>query len=99
MKGELPPIDFHEVIALIAPRAYLDVSALNDGNPLTQRQRVLMLMKIADVYELLGQADQFAFFVHGRGHALPHESRELIYGFMDAHLKPREATQTHLIVE
>ncbi len=99
LKGELPPIDFHEVISLIAPRAYLDVSAVNDGNALTQRQRVLMLLKVADVYELLGQPQQFAFFVHGRAHAAPHESRELIYAFLDAHLKPREATQTHLVAE
>jgi len=99
LRGELPAIDFHEIIALIAPRAYLDVSALNDGNPLTQRQRVLMLMKIADVYELLGTAEQFAFFVHGRGHSVPHESRELIYGFLDVHLKRPEATQTHLVAE
>jgi cephalosporin-C deacetylase-like acetyl esterase len=99
LQGNLPPIDMHEIIALIAPRAYLDVSALNDGDPLTQRQRVLMLMKVADVYELLGKAEQFAFFVHGRGHALPHESRELIYGFLDVHLKPREATQAHLVKE
>jgi len=97
LRGELPPIDVHEIIALIAPRAFLDVSALNDGVPLTQRQRVLMLMKIADVYELLGQAQNFAFFVHGRGHSVPHESRELIYGFLDAHLKPAEATQTRLV--
>jgi hypothetical protein len=99
LKGELPPIDFHEIISLIAPRAYLDVSALSDGNPLTQRQRVLMLMKVADVYQLLGKPEQFAFFVHGRGHSAPHEARELIYGFLDAHLKPREATQTRLVAE
>lgn len=99
MKGELPPIDMHEIIALIAPRAYLDVSALNDGKSLTQRQRVLMLLKVADVYELLGHPEQFAFFVHGRGHALPHESRELIAGFLDVHLKPPEATAARLINE
>jgi pimeloyl-ACP methyl ester carboxylesterase len=99
LKGELPPIDFHEIISLIAPRAYLDVSALNDGNKLTQRQRVLMLMKIADMYDLLGKPEQFAFFVNGRGHAVPHESRELIYAFLDRHLKPSEATQTHLVAE
>ena len=75
------------------------MSALNDGDKLTQRQRVLMLMKIADVYDLLGRPEQFAFFVHGRGHAVPHESRELIYGFLDHHLKPPEATQTHLVAE
>jgi dienelactone hydrolase len=97
LQGELPPIDVHEIIALIAPRAFLDVSALNDGIPLTQRQRVLMLMKIADVYALVGQPQNFALFVHGRGHSVPHESRELIYGFLDAHLKPAEATQTRLV--
>lgn len=99
LRGELPPIDFHEIIALIAPRAYLDVSALNDGPPLTQRQRVLMLMKIGDVYDLVGQPENFAFFVHGRGHSVPHESRELIYGFLDAHLKPPAETQTRLVAE
>jgi dienelactone hydrolase len=97
LRGELPPIDVHEIMALIAPRAFLDVSALNDGVPLTQRQRVLMLTKIADVYELLGHGENFAFFVHGRGHSVAHESRELIYGFLDAHLKPAEATQARLL--
>ena len=99
LRGELPPIDVHEIIALIAPRAYLDVSALNDGIPLTQRQRALMLLKVADVYQLLGKPDNFAFFIHGRGHSVPHESRELIYGFLDAHLKPEADTKTHLLTQ
>ena len=97
LKGQLPPIDFHEIMALIAPRAFLDLSALNDGAPLTQRQRVLMLMKVMDVYELLGVPENFAFYVHGRGHSVAHESRALIYGWMDSHLKPPEATRTHLV--
>lgn len=99
LEGRLPPIDFHEIMALVAPRALLDVSALNDGNPLVQRQRVLMLMKVADVYQLVGKPENFGFFVHGRGHAVPHESRELIYGFLDAHLKPPEATRTRLVTQ
>lgn len=99
LRGELPPIDFHEIIALIAPRAYLDVSGLNDGDPLTQRQRVLMLLKVADVYELVGHPEAFAFFVHGRGHSVPHESRELIYGFLESHLKPPSATEVRLVDE
>ena len=99
LRGELPPIDVHEIISLIAPRAYMDVSALNDGNPLTQRQRALMLLKIADVYELLGKPENFSFFIHGRKHSVPHESRELIYGFLDAHLKPEADTKTRLIAK
>ena len=97
LEGKLPPIDFHEIIALIAPRAYLDVSALNDGAPLTQRQRPLMLMRVMDVYELEEAPQNFAFFVHGRGHSAPHESRAVIYAFLDSHLKPPEATATRLV--
>ena len=97
LKGEMPPIDFHEIIALIAPRAFLDLSGLNDGYTPTQRQRLLMLMKIMDVYELEGAAQNFGFYVHGRGHSIAHESRQLIYGFMDTHLKPPEATRTRLV--
>jgi dienelactone hydrolase len=99
LAGELPPIDFHEIIALIAPRAFLDLSALNDGPVGTQRQRILMLMRIMDVYQLEQAAENFAFFVHGRGHSVAHESRQLMYGWMDAHLKPAAATQTHLVTD
>ncbi len=99
LKGEMPPIDFHEIIALIAPRAFLDLSGLNDGHGPTQRQRLLMLMKVMDVYELEDAAANFGFYVHGRGHSVAHESRQLIYGFMDSHLKLPEATRTRLVSE
>lgn len=99
LRGELPPIDFHEIIALIAPRPFLDVSGLNDGHPGTQRQRVLMLTEIMSAYELEGAPEHFAFFVHGRGHSVAHESRELMYGWMDTHLKPPEATRTRRVGE
>lgn len=99
LKGELPPIDFHEIMALIAPRAFLDVSGLNDGSKLTQRQRILMNMKLMDVWELEKTPENFAFFAHGRGHSVKHESRQLIYGWMDTHLKPKEATETTLVSE
>ncbi len=98
LKGEMPPIDFHEIISLIAPRAFLDVSGLNDGHGPTQKQRVLMLMKIMEVYELNDAPQNLGFYVHGRGHSVAHESRQLIYGWMDTHLKPAEATQTRLVV-
>jgi hypothetical protein len=75
------------------------VSALNDGDPLTQRQRLLMLAKVMDVYERENVPGNFAFFVHGRGHAAPHESRELIYAFLDVHLKPPAATATRRVGE
>ena len=97
LRKEMPPIDFHEIIALIAPRAFLDLSGLNDGHGPTQRQRLLMLMKVMAVYELEDSAENFGFYAHGRGHSVAHESRQLIYGFMDSHLKPPEATRTRLV--
>ncbi len=96
-KGQMPPIDFHEIIALIAPRAFLDLSGLNDGHVPTQRQRILMMMKLMEIYELEGVPENFAFYVHGRGHSVAHESRQLMYGWMDTHLKPPEATATKLV--
>lgn len=97
LKNEMPPIDFHEIISLIAPRAFLDLSGMNDGHGPTQRQRLLMLMKVMDVYQLQDAAQNFGFYVHGKGHSVAHESRQLMYGFMDSHLKPAAATQTKLV--
>lgn len=97
LAGKLPPIDMHEIIALIAPRPFLDLAGLNDGDPLTQRQRALMLLRVMDIYELEKAPQNFAFYMHGRGHGVAHESRELIFGWMDVHLKPAEATQTRLL--
>ncbi|MEZ5275770.1 MAG: dienelactone hydrolase family protein [Opitutaceae bacterium] len=105
LQGRLPPIDMHEIMALIAPRPFLDLSALNDliagDDPQlagwTYRQRVLMLMKVMDVYELEEAAANFAFYAHGQGHAAPHEARQLICGWLDKHLKDPAATGASLV--
>lgn len=89
LAGNAPEIDFHEMMALVAPRPFLDVSAVNDGNPASQRQRVLALMKVMEVYELEQAAENFSFYFHGQGHAVPDVSRSLIYGFFDEQFKLR----------
>ena len=89
LEGRLPPIDMHEIIALIAPRAFLDLSGLNDGDPLTQRQRILMNLKIMDVYELEGKPQNFAFYVHGQGHSGQSDSRQLMFAWLDKHLSAK----------
>jgi len=78
----------------VLKQRFLDLSGLNDGVPGTQRQRVLMLMRVMDIYELEKSPQNFAFYVHGRGHSVAHESRQLMYAWMDTHLKPPEATRT-----
>jgi pimeloyl-ACP methyl ester carboxylesterase len=97
LEGRLPAIDMHHIIALIAPRPFLDLSALNDGNAMTQRQRVLMNMEIMRVYELEKAPQNFAFYVHGRGHSAAYESRQLIAAWMDVHFKPPSATAAKLV--
>ena len=42
-----------------------------------------MLMKVMEIYELEQAPRNFAFYVHGRGHSVAHESRELIYGWRE----------------
>ncbi|MCF6285724.1 MAG: dienelactone hydrolase family protein, partial [Candidatus Hydrogenedentes bacterium] len=99
LNNELPPIDFHHMVALVAPRPMLQIVALNDGNPGTQRQRVLMMLSIAKLYDIVEAPENYAFFVHGRGHSVPHETRQLMYGWMDNYLKPPEATATRLVAK
>lgn len=86
MKGEMPPIDFHEIMALVAPRAYLDISGLNDGHRATQKQRVLMLVTVSEIWQRLGAEERFAFWVHGKGHAVPPEARELMGNWLTEQL-------------
>jgi pimeloyl-ACP methyl ester carboxylesterase len=86
LEGKLPPIDFHEIMALTAPRALLDISAINDGVEATQRQRVIMNIEVMKAFELENAADRFAFFVHGKKHSVPDESRELIASWLRSQL-------------
>ena len=97
LNKELPSIDFHHMAALAAPRPMLHLAALNDGNPGTQRQRLLMMLSIADIYDVVGAPESHAFFFHGKGHGAPHESRQLMYAWLDTYLKPPEATATRLV--
>jgi len=87
LNGKLPPIDMHEIIALIAPRAFMDVFAWNDGPVATQYQRIFMSQKLCALYSLLGHPENYAFFVHGKGHSVPKESQDLIYRFLAEHLE------------
>jgi hypothetical protein len=69
-----------------------------DGDQLTQRQRLLLLAKLMEVYELVGAPENLAFYCHGQGHSVGHESRQLAYGWLDVHLKPQGETFTPLLL-
>ena len=95
-EGRLPPIDMHEIMALIAPRPLLDLIALNDqygGPPASHQQRVLMDLRLADVWKLTGAPEKFSFYVRGETHQFSYNSGELAYAWIDLHLQtPRAAT-------
>ena len=55
-------------------------------------------MCVIDDYELEKAPQNFALHIHGRGHSIAHESRQLNYGWMDTHLKPPESTKTNLVL-
>lgn len=65
------PFDLHEFAALIAPRAFLNISGMADpvyGNNETLPEAGLQLQAL---YERLGHSERFANFLFGGGHDVP----------------------------
>lgn len=87
LAGETIVCDFHEMFALIAPRAVLDRFALNDGDPQSQKHRTMMHLKIHELYRLLDRESAHAFLAFGDGHFIPDLSQEALLSWMDRWLK------------
>lgn len=87
LAGETIQCDFHEMLALIAPRPCLELFALNDGDLLMNEHRVTMHLKLGELYHLLGCDSAHAFLVFGDGHSMPDLSRAATANWMDRWLK------------
>jgi len=87
LAGEQAPIDFHEMMALIAPRPLLERFALNDGDPQNQNHRVMLHVRLRELYRMLGAEVAHAFLVFGDGHSIPDFSRATMLSWMDRWLK------------
>ena len=87
LKGETIDCDFHEILALIAPRACLELFALNDEDMLMNQHRLLMHSKLGELYHLLGRDEAHAFLTFGDGHSVPDLSRAATLSWMDRWLK------------
>jgi hypothetical protein len=91
--GKPFPIDLHEYLALIAPRAILNIVALNDWSytveeePLTRPVLERLADAVSGVFSLLGAGGQFRQVLHTRGHSFLQEQREIAYAFLDEKLK------------
>ncbi len=74
----------------------ISATTVNDkygGSTLSHRQRVLMDLRLADVWQLERVPVNFAFYVRGQGHSFQYDTRELVYAWIDKHLQtPRAAT-------
>lgn len=87
LAGRQVQCDMHEIIGLIAPRPFLDRIALRDGDPMGQNHRVMMHLRLRELYRLLGAEEAHAFLVIGDGHSIPALSREAFLSWMDRWLK------------
>ena len=92
LAGKPLPIDVHELLALAAPRAFLNIVALNDvgfkeaDEPLTRRSWEDLQRNVKKVYALHGNADRFEVIMHLNGHDFHDDIRPRAYAFLERHL-------------
>jgi dienelactone hydrolase len=86
--GKPMPIDFHELLALVAPRPFLNIIALNDWQytleeeAFTRRVWENLAANVERVYTLLGAAHGFHNVLHTGGHDFPQDMREAACDFL-----------------
>ncbi|HTU24489.1 MAG TPA: PVC-type heme-binding CxxCH protein [Pirellulales bacterium] len=79
------PFDFYEVVAAIAPRAFLSISPVHDDNfSVAGVQRAIP--RAEEVYQLLGAGDRLAARYPDCQHSFPPDERTAAYAFLDGHL-------------
>lgn len=80
------PFDFHEVVAGLAPRAFLACAAEKDDDFDASGVREVMTAAGA-VYKLHGADDRLSAYYPKGPHAFPPDARKVAYEFLDRHLK------------
>ena len=80
------PFNFHEIIALIAPRIFISNSPLNDKNFNVRGVRE-GIRKVSVVYESLGVKENLKVFYPDSGHDFPLDIKNKIYQLIDRKLK------------
>jgi dienelactone hydrolase len=80
------PFDFQELVAGLAPRAFLAIAAEKDDDFDVSGVRDVMAAAGA-VYRLYGAADKLEANYPRIGHSFPPDARKTAYEFLDRHLK------------
>ena len=86
MKPEKMPFDFTEVVAALAPRAFLASAPLHDDNFEVSGVRDCIAAALP-VYELLGAMEKLAAYYPDCGHDFPPAARKVAYEWLDRWLK------------
>jgi hypothetical protein len=76
-------LEHHQLIALIAPRAFLLLAGDSADGPASWA----FIEAALPVFDLLGAADSLGWLRHGRGHLYPRQARVAAGEFLDRHLK------------
>jgi dienelactone hydrolase len=87
LAGEELPFDINEVVALIAPRPWLNISAYYDKTLGNQEFLAEVGVQLDQVYRLYGKQNHFAYFMHGNDHSFPKFARTMAYEWLDRFLK------------
>jgi dienelactone hydrolase len=80
------PFDFAEIIASLAPRAFLASAPLHDENFEVSGVRDV-IAAARPIYALYGKADDLAANYPDCEHSFPPAAREIAYSFLDRHLR------------
>jgi len=83
MKPNIPRMENHQVLSLIAPRPFLLIA----GDSADGDASWTFIKAAQPVYELLGAGDRIGMHNHHRGHAFPVESRVLSYQWLESWLR------------
>lgn len=86
-QGGNAPFEFHEIMALIAPRAFLNISAMEDVGFGPIDAMYEFTRQIQRVYRLLEAGDRFGAYLHGGGHGFAIDSKALAYAWLDRWLR------------
>ncbi|MCP4178872.1 MAG: prolyl oligopeptidase family serine peptidase [bacterium] len=87
LADKLPPFDINEIAALIAPKAWLNISSYHDVVYGNQRFLTKVGIQLYEVYDLYKCPEKFSYVMHGNGHSFPTYARVASYAWMDRFLK------------
>lgn len=81
--GGLLPVDMHEYAALIAPRAFLNISGMTDETYGNNETLPAVGLQLNALWDLSDNSDKFAQFLMGAAHGVPDYSRALALAWLE----------------